>query len=232
MGYKGEEEFLCEQGHHHVINAAYFMYGGWPQDDTCKHNEQGELRCNYCGSEMAWTHSIDYTNGSEPDQPDTNPAPLEEVGFTNVWHKDHLDNSYATKLFIYRPDENSDWKLISEIRAEQEREEAERKAKTRYYITYRTNSEDGKFRDQCSLAMRNGKKDGKWMFMSWLEDEDFDLETEGLLFEEQAAAEQYLSENLLAIMKHCQLDNVMTYNTEGALVDVVLSVSSLLLAKA
>lgn len=229
MGYQGEEEFLCEQGHHHVINAAFFSYGGWPQDATCKHDEQGELRCNHCGGAMTWTHSIDYTNGSEPDQPDTNPAPLEEVGFTNVWHKDHLENGYATKLFIYKPSENSGWKLISEIRAEQEREEAEHKAKTRYYIQYQTHNPSGTFRDFYALSL----KDGVWTFHSWSEnDYEFDLEADGLLFESLEAAEQYLDVNRTTIAQQCGLNNILTYAKDGNLVDVVLTVGRLSLTEA
>lgn len=63
MSYEGYTEFLCKEGH-------YFCM------DCC---DDGVTRCPRCGATVAYTNSVDQTNGEDPDLPCTMPGPKKLV---------------------------------------------------------------------------------------------------------------------------------------------------------
>ena len=95
MSYEGYEEYICENKHYFAVDS--FMFG----EDVCPH----------CGAKPAYYHSVDVTNGEIEDEPGTQPAPYEEVGFEDEWHTDHYGNKFATKIIhVEPPKENSQWR--------------------------------------------------------------------------------------------------------------------------
>ena len=102
MSYEGYEEYLCENGHYMTANCYDSV---WPQ-------------CRSCGHSFSHWHAVDQTNGTEENNPNTMPAPKEEIGFEDVWQEDHYGNKYATKIILYRP--LSEWKevLASDVAGE------------------------------------------------------------------------------------------------------------------
>lgn len=95
MGYSGFKEYLCAQGHYSSRDA---------YDNRLE-------ACPDCGEPMTHFHGVDQTNGYDESHPSTCRAPKEEIGFDDVWHVDHHENHYATKLIRYRP--LSDWIPLS-----------------------------------------------------------------------------------------------------------------------
>lgn len=91
MSYEGYKELLCGNGHYYTHDA---------YDDA-------PATCPHCGSHWDFFHPIDLTNGSDPDDPGTMPAPKIESGWDDIWLTDHYGNRYAIKRPKYRPD--SEW---------------------------------------------------------------------------------------------------------------------------
>lgn len=92
MSFEGTIQKLCTQGH-----LSHFDI--WHEGKSCK-----------CGASFNWTHVIDETNGSEPE--DYN-LPV-EIDFEDEWHTDHYGNRYAVKIPLYKPpkplkDTSNDW---------------------------------------------------------------------------------------------------------------------------
>lgn len=87
MSYEGFTEFLCERGHHVACDC-------WDSDPS---------ECQHCGAPIAWCHSVDETNGPDPQIPCTIPAPKRLIEQEDVWHKDHHGNIYATQRPRYEP---------------------------------------------------------------------------------------------------------------------------------
>lgn len=86
MSYEGSVEYLCANGHESGTDC--YM------DDL--------IVCR-CGAPITHRHAINHTNGEDPEDPSTMPAPVEEIGFDDVWHKDHYGNRYATKDMRFKP---------------------------------------------------------------------------------------------------------------------------------
>ena len=86
MSYEGSVEYLCAKGHRSVTDC-----------------HEDDLQVCRCGEVITHRHAIDHTNGEDLDDPGTMPAPVEEVGFDDVWHVDHRGNGYATKDIRFKP---------------------------------------------------------------------------------------------------------------------------------
>ena len=95
MSYEGYREYLCRKGHYSTSDAY--------EDDPTK--------CERCGADIDWRHSVDQTNGVEEDNPSTIPAPKEKVGQEDDWQRDHHGNKYAVAVPIYRP-ASGEWRLV------------------------------------------------------------------------------------------------------------------------
>lgn len=89
MSYEGYNEYLCENGHYNVVDCYY--------DD---------IKICSCNSKMKYYHSVDITNGYEENNPSTFPAEKTEIGFDDIWNKDHYGNKYAIKRMKYKPVKN------------------------------------------------------------------------------------------------------------------------------
>jgi hypothetical protein len=86
MSYEGSREFI-------------FLDGRYGIQDCNTDNPPG----------VAWWHSIDHTNGVDPEDPNTFPAAKKEVGFLDDWKLDHHGNKYAIKIRLYEP-ASKEWK--------------------------------------------------------------------------------------------------------------------------
>lgn len=98
MSYEGYSEYLCVNGH----AAIYDCYEDVPT--SCS-----------CGAKWGWRHGVDLTNGVEYESYDENgepvgdpfnytvPAPVEEIGFDDVWQTDHYGNRYSVKRLRFKP---------------------------------------------------------------------------------------------------------------------------------
>lgn len=97
MSYEGFTEYLCEKGH-------YFARDVYS-------NSLDEKPCPACGSQWAYTHSVDQTNGYEEDNPQTCCAPMVDSGFEDLWETDHYGNRYAVKRHLFRPGKH--WRKLN-----------------------------------------------------------------------------------------------------------------------
>lgn len=102
MSYEGYEEFLCPKGHYFTQDAMYLRY-----------EQDGPLLCPHCQQAPVWTRSVDETNGVTSDYPESQGGRKTEIGFEDVWHTDHYNNKYATKLLQFVPVE-PDWRKYEE----------------------------------------------------------------------------------------------------------------------
>lgn len=64
MSYEGHKEWLCAKGH-------YFCTDVYEDDPVA---------CWICGAVLAWSHSVDDTNGPEDGCPSTMAAPKRVIG--------------------------------------------------------------------------------------------------------------------------------------------------------
>lgn len=89
MSYEGYREYLCKVGHYSHRDC----YDDKPE------------RCDAigCKESREWFHSVDETNGEDPKDPNTRPAPLMEIGFEDRWLEDHHGNKFALKIKKYAP---------------------------------------------------------------------------------------------------------------------------------
>lgn len=85
MSYEGVEVYLCSKRHKSVFDC----YDP-PKHPTCE-----------CGNPFVWIQYVDYTNGTDPDDPNTFVRDLKEIGFDDQEHKDYKGNIYYTKRIIY-----------------------------------------------------------------------------------------------------------------------------------
>jgi hypothetical protein len=95
MSYEGFTEYLCEDGH--LSAKELFESYGATQEEIINHHT-----CE-CGKLFKWRWEVDLTNGFLEDYPQTRPGPKKEIGWDDVWHKDHYGNKYATKLHRFKP---------------------------------------------------------------------------------------------------------------------------------
>ena len=72
MSYEGYVEKLCKNGHVDSFDAY----------------DEPDDKCSTCDAPWAWTHRVDLTNGSDPNDPSTIMAPL-EVDQESVWEECH-----------------------------------------------------------------------------------------------------------------------------------------------
>lgn len=103
MSYEGSEEFLCSRGHFWEVDALTLM------------NSEGNRRtqmltCPLCQCAPVLNCSVDYTNGSEEDIPETCPGPKEQIGFDDKECFDHYGNRYFVKLLRYKSLDSNRWK--------------------------------------------------------------------------------------------------------------------------
>lgn len=126
MGYQGESEKLCEDGHYYSADVASDHY-----DEACPH----------CGKQWVWTHEVDWTNGYDENDPNTYKARKVPTGTIDVWLKDHYGNKYATVLQQYEPAADSYWINIAAAAAQMEAEEKRQLANTKWIIE--ANKKDG-----------------------------------------------------------------------------------------
>lgn len=90
MSYEGYCEYLCRKGHYQVRDA----YDGKPD------------ACAFCGEPMAYSCSVDCTNGEDPEIPASIPGDKREIGIEDDWTTDHHGNRYARAVHLYKPTGN------------------------------------------------------------------------------------------------------------------------------
>lgn len=86
MSYEGYKEYLCQNGH-------YRCTGCW---------DESLSPCPFCKAPMAFSNSVDVTNGEVEEEPWSMPAPKSEIGFDDDWREDHYGNKYALKVPRYK----------------------------------------------------------------------------------------------------------------------------------
>ena len=96
MGYSGYKEYLCEHGHHLV--------------NDCMDEEIIGKQCILCAMQnrqsiIKYWHSVDTTNGHEPENNYTYPARKMQIGTENSWKEDGFGNKYAETIEMYKPDD-------------------------------------------------------------------------------------------------------------------------------
>jgi hypothetical protein len=94
MSYEGYTEYLTRSGKYLVVDCYE------PDPETSPDDP------------IVWRHSVDQTNGIEEGNPDTYPAEKEEIGFKDIWKKDHYGNPFAVKLLLYAP-KGKEWKPVN-----------------------------------------------------------------------------------------------------------------------
>jgi len=57
MSFEGYYQILCSNGHYSMVNVYAFNKKSW--------------RCRHCGNPTRWTNTVDTTNGSWGENPDT-----------------------------------------------------------------------------------------------------------------------------------------------------------------
>lgn len=87
MSYEGREEFLCTKGHYFVMDC----------------NADDPTFCVRCKAPIAYTHSIDDTNGTDENDPSTMPALKQVIAHEDDWRIDHYGNKYALQIRLYCP---------------------------------------------------------------------------------------------------------------------------------
>lgn len=87
MSYSGFREFICENGH-------YQREGCWEDDPS---------ECFFCKAKIAFSNSVDQTNGQNADEPWSMPGAKDQVGFDDNWFEDHYGNRYAKQIPRYAP---------------------------------------------------------------------------------------------------------------------------------
>ncbi len=109
MGYKGVEQFLCPEGHLTEIDAAKLSY-------AYEEERKKLLICPHCQQKFVLNCSVDFTNGSCEEYPETTRGKVKEIGFIDIWHNDHYGNRYATKLMKYEPEDPKRWEKMEQSR--------------------------------------------------------------------------------------------------------------------
>ena len=94
MSYEGFEERICKTGH-------YLMQDVYQDTLTT---------CPICDAEWQWYSLVDQTNGYEPNNPSTWPAPTEIAGIEELWKEDKYKNRYCIERKLYRPVKGSRWR--------------------------------------------------------------------------------------------------------------------------
>ena len=98
MSYEGITEVLCAKGH-------YQTYGCYQTYGPCGLHGCSEL--------LVWAHDVDHTNGYNPEDPRTMPAPKVEIGWDDIPMVDHYGNKYFLKnLRFAPPPEGSRWRKV------------------------------------------------------------------------------------------------------------------------
>lgn len=87
MSYEGSTEYLCANGHY-LCTSCY---------------EDAPDGCSVCGAALSYSHSIDETNGVDPEDPGTMPGDKECIGQDDQWREDHYHNRYAFAIPRYKP---------------------------------------------------------------------------------------------------------------------------------
>jgi hypothetical protein len=99
MSYSGYTEYLCVKGHHTTFDS-------WDCEEYFE-------SCTVCRERIEFKHTVDETNGTNPDEPWTISAPKKEIGHEDKWQRDHYNNGYAIRVSLYSPlSDNTDWQKL------------------------------------------------------------------------------------------------------------------------
>lgn len=99
MSYEGYYTFICKKGHKWDYDATTFDYSNCPARQTA-------MTCSVCKSKAKYYAQVDETNGVDPNEPETLPAPVVVLGYTESKHHDHRGNRFYIKhpTYAHPPD--------------------------------------------------------------------------------------------------------------------------------
>lgn len=173
MSYEGFSQLLCKNGHLHE------------EDSNVAYSETPSAGCPVCAESFVWRHDVDQTNGYSEDHPSTCRAELTEIGYEDVWHKDHYGNRYAVKRLRFEPTDKTLWVDIAEERRRQVIRIATQKAAQRwsvgwfseedndYYLLYIDTSNEIGSLEKIKLGEVNDRKEHQAFFRQQSDATDF-----------------------------------------------------------